>query len=259
MPLELEFKGDVLNVDYIDRGSGEPIVILQGWGTTATLYESLVRILEGHFRVIVPNFPGFGASTEPSAAYDVNDYADFTIAFLKKLGIERTSLIGHSHGGRVCIELASRSETPFGIQKLVLIDSAGLIAKKSFTQRVRIRLYKTLKRIVLTKPVRRAFPSALPSLQKTFGSADYASSSPILRESMVKLIHTDYSSRLKDISVPTLLFWGEKDEATPLAHARIMEKNIPDAGLVTVPNGGHFSFVDDPGLTARVLASFFEF
>lgn len=259
MPLELEFKGDVLTVDHIDRGSGEPIVILQGWGTTASLYESLVRVLEGHFRVIVPNFPGFGASTEPSFAYDVNDYADFTVAFLKKLGIEEASFIGHSHGGRVCIELASRAELPIHIQKLVLMDAAGLVAKKSAAQRARIRLYKTLKRIVLTKPIQKAFPSALPTLQKTFGSADYASSSPLMRESMVKLIHTDYASRLKDISCPTLLFWGEKDEATPLAHAKIMERSIPDAGLVTVPGGGHFSFVDDPGLTARVLASFFEF
>ena len=75
--MDLNFKGDTLAVDYIDRGTGETVVILQGWGTTAALYESVIRMLEGQFRVIVPNFPGFGASTEPSFAYDTADYADF--------------------------------------------------------------------------------------------------------------------------------------------------------------------------------------
>lgn len=257
--MKMDFKGDALHVDYIDRGSGETIIILQGWGTTANLYESLVRSLETHARVIVPNFPGFGASTEPSFAYDTADYADFVVAFLQKLNISTASLVGHSHGGRVCIELASRKELPFVLKKLVLMDSAGIPAKKTFSQKARIRVFKMLKALVKWKPVHTLFPEALPALQKAFGSADYASSSVLMRQSMVKLINADLSPRLADIAVPTLLFWGEKDEATPLSHAKIMEKSIPDAGLVTVPGGGHFSFVDDPRFAGRVLASFFEF
>ena len=259
MRMDLAFKGDTLSIDYLDRGKGEPVVILQGWGTTATLYESLIRALEKHFRVIVPNFPGFGESTEPSFAYDTADYADFTAVFLRGLGVESASFIGHSHGGRVIIELASRPTYPIAVKKLVLIDSAGLIAKKTPAQRVRIRTYKCLKKLVLWKPVQKCFPNALSRLQKTFGSADYASSSALMRQSMVKLINTDYRERLPLISVPTLLVWGENDDATPLYMAKIMEKAIPDAGLVTVPNAGHFSFADNPVLTERVLASFFEF
>ena len=123
--MDLNFKGDTLAVDYIDRGAGEAVVILQGWGTTATLYESVIRMLEGHFRVIVPNFPGFGASTEPSFAYDTADYADFTAAFLRALGVEKASFIGHSHGGRVLLEITTRPHFPVKVEKLVLMDAAG--------------------------------------------------------------------------------------------------------------------------------------
>ena len=257
--MDMIFKGDTLSIDCIDKGKGDVIVILQGWGTTASLYKSLIRLLSEKFHVIAPDFPGFGTSTEPSFAYDTADYADFVLELLKKLGVEEASFIGHSHGGRVLLELASRENVPVSIKKLVLIDSAGLIAKKSLSQRIRIRTYKCLKKILLTKPVKVMFPTALSSLQKAFGSADYASSSPLMRQSMVKLVNTDYREKLSLIRVPTLLIWGEKDDATPLYMAKIMENAIPDAGLVIVPNGGHFSFVDDPFLTERVLRSFFEF
>ena len=256
--MDLNFKGDTLAVDYIDRGAGEAVVILQGWGTTATLYESVIRMLEGHFRVIVPNFPGFGASTEPSFAYDTADYADFTAAFLRALGVEKASFIGHSHGGRVLLEITTRPHFPVKVEKLVLMDAAGLAAKKTLAQRARIRTYKCLKKLVLLKPVQKRFPEALSALQKKFGSADYASSSPLMRQSMVKLLDADYRDKLPLVSVPTLLIWGEKDDATPLSMAKQMEKAIPDAGLVVVPNAGHFAFAENPSLTERVLRSFFD-
>ena len=53
-----------------------------------------------------------------------------------------------------------------------------------------------------------------------------------------------------------LLFWGENDTATPLRDARIMEKKIPDAGLVVVEGGSHFSFLDNPSLFRAVTDSF---
>jgi pimeloyl-ACP methyl ester carboxylesterase len=58
------------------------------------------------------------------------------------------------------------------------------------------------------------------------------------------------------IKVPTLLFWGENDTATPLADAKKMEQLIPDAGLVTVAGAGHFSFLENTPLFLRVVESF---
>lgn len=255
--MKLEIKNETLDIDYIDEGDGEVIVLLQGWGTTASVYKTIINMLTPKYRVIAPDFPGFGRSAEPSFPYSAEDYSDFVLAFLEKLGIKKASFMGHSHGGRVIIELASRENLPIEIDKIVLIDSAGIVTKKKLSKRIRIRTYKILKKMLLIPPVNAMFPDALPALKKKFGSADYASSSEMMQKSMVKLVNTDYSDRLCKIKAPTLLIWGDKDDATPLAHAKIMEKEIPDSGLVVIKDGGHFSYLADIGLTKSVLHSFF--
>lgn len=257
--MQLEFKGDVLDIDYIDSGSGEVIVFLQGWGTDVAIYRRVIDMLTSKFRVIAPNFPGFGKSTEPTSAYTTEDYSDFVLLFLEKLGVTKASFIGHSHGGRVIIELCSRESLAVEVEKIVLIDSAGIVNKKTLSKRLRIKTYKLLKHVLLLAPVKKMFPDALISLKKKFGSADYASSSEILQQSMVKLVNTDFTSRLSKIKAPTLLIWGEKDDATPLCNAKTMEREIPDSGLVVIKGAGHFSYVSDLALTERVLRSFFEF
>lgn len=255
--MKLEFKNDILDIDYIDEGNGEVIILLQGWGTTASVYKTVINMLTPKYRVIAPDFPGFGRSTEPSFPYSAEDYSDFVLAFLKELGINKASFIGHSHGGRVIIELASRENLPVEIEKIVLMDSAGIVTKKKLSKRIRIRTYKILKNILLIPPVKAMFPDALPALKKKFGSADYASSSEMMQKSMVKLVNTDYSHRLCKIKAPTLLIWGDKDDATPLTHAKTMEKEIKDSGLVVIKDGGHFSYLADMALTRSVLHSFF--
>ncbi|MBP5244898.1 MAG: alpha/beta hydrolase [Clostridia bacterium] len=252
----LEFKGENLDVNYIEKGEGKTVVLLQGWGTKADYYGVITNAICKYARVLVPEFPGFGKTTEPSHAYDVKDYADFTLAFLKELGENEVTLIGHSHGGRVIIELASRENLPLKIEKAVLIDSAGIKRKKSFSKKLKIASFKFCKTFLRIPFIKKAFPDALGNLQKKFGSADYASSSAILRQSMVKVINEDMTDKLHLIKVPTLLIWGENDDATPLSDAKTMEKEIPDCGLVVIKNGGHFSFLEDPALTSRVLESF---
>ena len=73
---------------------------------------------------------------------------------------------------------------------------------------------------------------------------------------MSRVVNEDLSDCLAKIKAPTLLIWGEKDTATPMRDARKMERLIPDAGLVSYPEAGHFSFLDRPGQTAAVIKSF---
>ena len=78
-----------------------------------------------------------------------------------------------------------------------------------------------------------------------------------MRQSMVIALKTDVTPLLPRISVPTLLLWGKDDTATPLRDAQIMEKLIPDAGLVVL-NGGHYAFAESFGQCRRVLDSFLQ-
>ncbi len=254
----MHFKGDDLDVNVIDEGKGKCILILHGWGAYGEVYRLIINLLKPYFRVIAPDMPGFGKTTEPSSAYDNQDYVDFVKAFVKKMDIQSLSIIGHSHGGRTAINLASQAYD-FELRDLVLIDSAGILPKKTLKKMIKIKTYKISKAVLALKPVKKLFPDALEKAKKRFGSADYASASEIMRQSLVKNVNTDLSGVLCKIKVPTLLIWGENDTATPLSDAKIMEKSISDCGLVTIKNGSHFSFADNFPLTASVLKSFYKF
>ena len=64
----VEYKGDKLNINVIDKGEGEPVVLLHGWGARAEIYGSVINPICSHYRVIAPDLPGFGSSDEPSFA-----------------------------------------------------------------------------------------------------------------------------------------------------------------------------------------------
>ncbi len=256
--MRIEYKCDILDVNLIDEGSGEAILLLHGWGARADIYRTVINPLISDYRVIAPDLPGFGKTSEPSFAYDISDYAAFCAALLKELGITKVHLIGHSHGGRTALELACSNSYGFDIGKIVLIDSAGIPVRKKLSKRIRIKTYKILKGIVTLPPVKRAFPDALGKLKTKFGSADYAAASDIMRQSMVKVLTCDYTEKLSLIKNSTLLIWGENDTDTPISCAKVLEKGISDCGLVTVPGAGHFSFAEAPVLTSNVLKSFFN-
>lgn len=249
---------DDIKINYKESGQGKAVVILQGWGTSLGLYDSVANTINSHYRVIQVDFPGFGDSMEPSKPWDVNDYVDFVLKFLDKLDIKEVSLIGHSHGGRVIIKLAGRDELPIKIEKLVLIDSAGIVPKKTMKQKAKIRIYKIVKRLASIKIVQALFSEAIDSWKSKQGSADYRNASPLMRQSLVKVVNEDLTGHLNRIEVDTLLIWGDQDTATPISDAHIMEKSIPKTGLVVLKGAGHYSFLDQPYIFDKVMKSYFN-
>jgi pimeloyl-ACP methyl ester carboxylesterase len=77
-----------------------------------------------------------------------------------------------------------------------------------------------------------------------------------MRGTLVRVVNEDWRHLLPRIQAPTLLIWGELDDATPVADGQIMERLIPDAGLVVFPGAGHFAYADDVDRFARVVGHF---
>ncbi len=78
-----------------------------------------------------------------------------------------------------------------------------------------------------------------------------------MRQSFVKVINEILDeSYFTNIKPSTLLIWGENDTATPLCDGQYMEKTIPDAGLVTIKNAGHYVFLDQAFTVHKVIDSF---
>lgn len=249
-------KIDNMNINYICEGEGEAIVLLHGWGSNITLFKSMTELLKTKYQVIAPDMPGFGGSDEPPSAWCVDDYVDFVIKFLGELGIKKAAFLGHSFGGRVIIKFFERSTLPFEITKIILADSAGVKPKKTLKQKIKIKTYKAGKRILSLGIVKKLFPDALHNLQSKSGSADYRAASPLMRQTMVRVVNEDLTHIFSKVTPPTLLIWGENDTATPVSDAELMERLMPDAGKVVLKNCGHYSFIDDMYTFNRVLASF---
>ena len=98
----------------------------------------------------------------------------------------------------------------------------------------------------------------LERVRAYFGSADYNAAPPVLRQTLVKVVNEDLTRFLPHLACPTLLIWGEKDTATPLSDAKLMEKLVPDAGLCVIRGAGHFSFVERPGEVHAIVHSFLQ-
>lgn len=245
-----------LRIRYDIQGEGEAILILHGWGCKIEVYRRLTEDLSRMGKVYILDLPGFGESSEPKEPWDAAAYADFVQQFILQMGLDSLTLIGHSNGGRIILKMMGRKNLPFSVRKIILIDSAGVVAKKSFSKRLRQRMYKIGRAVLSTKPFMALFPDALENLRQKHGSADYKAASPIMRQTLVLLVNEDMTGYCPGIRVPVLLIWGENDTATPLSHGQLLEKLIPGSGLVVLQNAGHYSFLDQPYSMERILRSF---
>lgn len=247
-----------IKINYEQKGSGDLIVLLHGWGSNIKLFANLIDLLSKKYTVVAMDMPGFGESQEPPSAWCVDDYVDFVIDFLKDYNNKEIMFLGHSFGGRVIIKLNSRENLPFRISKVILVDSAGIMPPKSNKKSFRTYYYKFGKAVLSTGLMQKIAPDALENFRKKMGSADYASASPLMRQVLVKVVNEDLEPLIPNIKCPTLLVWGVNDTATPLSDGEKMEKLIKDSGLVKLENAGHYSFLEQQFTFNRVMCSFMK-
>ena len=141
---------DGLNINYTDVGSGVPVLLLHGWGSSCEVYKGVINTLSSRCRLVAPDFPGCGGSDIMVEPWDLDKYCDFVLKFMKATGLENPIMMGHSHGGRVTLYMTAKGMV--SPSKIVLFDAAGLIPRKSFKQKFRAKSFKTIKK-VLTLPV----------------------------------------------------------------------------------------------------------
>ena len=243
-----------LRIKYTDEGSGTPVLLLHGWGSSMDVYRGIISTLKGRCRLVAPDFPGCGGSDIMKQPWTLQDYCDFVLKFIEAVDLKDPIMIGHSHGGRVTLYMTATGMV--NPHKIVLLDAAGLIPKKSLKQKFRAKSFKAIKR-VLTLPLIKNFSAGLlDKARKHYGSADYNSAPEVLRKTLVSLVNTDIRDLLPNIKCPSLLIWGENDTATPLEDARIIESLISDSGLCVIKGTGHFSFCEKPYEANAIINSF---
>lgn len=234
-------KIDNMDIYYKRAGSGKKVILLHGWGGQADSFLPVFNYLSTKFDVIAIDFPGFGQSEPPDKPWGVRDYKNMLLKLFDALDIDKASLVGHSFGGRVSIMFSA--EHPEKVEKVVLVDSAGLIPKRTFKYYYKVYKFKLLKKLYILFTFGNSKEEKLEKFYKKYGSKDYKESGN-MRQTFVKVVNEDLAEYLPKIKSPTLLIWGSEDKDTPLYFGKIMEKEIPDAGLVVFEGAGHFSYLD---------------
>lgn len=243
-----------LRVHYEVSGEGQPVLLLHGWGANLGTFQHVHKFLEKDFMVYSIDFPGFGESEEPHQPWGIYDYADFTKLFINQFDVQNPILVGHSFGGRVSIIYAAKHP----VNKVILVDSAGIKPKRKFNYYVKVYTFKTAKQLFKLPILKNYSDQVINNMRSTFGSSDYKNVAGVMQQTMVKVVNEDLKYLLPDIKAPTLLIWGENDNATPVADAKIMEKIIPNAGLAVLKNASHYSFLDKPNDFLIIIDNFLE-
>jgi pimeloyl-ACP methyl ester carboxylesterase len=230
-----------VRIRYRTVGSGKPLLLLHGWGTSLDTFAAMADDLKRQFSVTAFDFPGHGGSDMPPAAWSVDDFVELTVGVMAALGIARASVLGHSFGGRVAIKLAAAQ--PEMVDRLVLVDSAGVPPPRTVGRRAK-RLASRFANA--TGRLGRPGQAVRGAIVRRIASTDYLNAGP-LRGTFLAVVREDLRPVLPNIKAPTLLVWGESDQDTTLADARAMERLIPGARLVVLKNAGHFSYLDQYG------------
>ncbi len=254
--MEQNIEIDGVNIRYYTEGSGpRPVIVMHGWGCKASTVALLAQAAAGSGTTVYNiDLPGFGDSSEPAEVWGVERYTSAIEEFARRLGLVRPSLIGHSFGGRISIVYASRNE----VDKVILVDAAGIKPRRSLRYYAKVYSFKAAKHILPYIVGRKRADEIIDRWRGKAGSSDYKSASPKMRAIMSRVVNEDLKGLLPEIKAPTLLIWGEKDTATPMRDARLMQKLIPDAGLVSYPEAGHYSYLARPAQTQAVIQSFLQ-
>jgi pimeloyl-ACP methyl ester carboxylesterase len=237
-------------------GSGDPVVLLHGWGANAGLMWPLAtKLAPLGYCAWVLDLPGFGKSAAPPGVWSVNDYAAFFTAWLDHHGLQRVHLIGHSFGGSLGLVLGA--DYADRLRKMVLIDASGIRTPAPVASRVRLSAYKAVRDGLANIGMKGLSDQLRGWYTDRYGSADFKNAGA-LRETFIKVVTEDllpYAARVKP---STLLLWGDADEDTPLSMGRQLEQTIPDAGLHVFAGAGHYSYLERLAETTRIVDYFFK-
>ena len=232
-----------ININYIQYGSGDDIVLLHGWGQNIEMMKPIGDRLEKNYKITILDLPGFGKSDEPLEEIGIYDYCSILEEFLDKLKIKNPILMGHSFGGRISIIYASRND----VKKLVLFGSPCIRKNKNLS--LKEKIFKKAIKIPGMKNIGEY-------AKKHIGSRDYKAASDVMRKVLVNTVNEDLSECAKKIKAPTLLMWGEYDQEASVEEAKELEGIIEDAGLIVFPNSTHYAYLENLQQVIKILKNF---
>jgi len=248
---------DNLRVNYKIAGEGPAILVLHGWGGSSDSWITVQKMLVQHgYKVISPDFPGFGKSDTPPYPWDLMEYANWVREFTDLLHLQKFFLLAHSFGGRVGVKFILNY--PERVQALILCNSAGIKPVPGLKTKIIFWIAKIGNAIFSQRPLVR-LKDRLKNLFYLFlCRSDYGRAKGVMKETIKKVLAEDLLASLSQIKVRTLIIWGEKDRILPLKYAHIFKEKIPFSELKVLPKVGHSPHLEVPEKLTEIIISFLQ-
>lgn len=261
---------DGMQLHYRDEGTGFPIVLIHGTGSSLHTWDAWTKELTKTNRIIRMDLPAFGL-TGPNATadYTIKSYTNFLYQFLQKIKVDQFHLAGNSLGGNIAWNYAA--ENPEKVAKLVLIDASGLPTNKP-----QPAIFKMAKTPILSSLFLYVTPKFFIKKNMIEVYADETKITDALitryhkmalrtgnRQAFIDRAKIDFKptteqnqEKLKSIQTPTLLIWGANDNWIPLDNGKRMNNILPNSKLVVLENSGHVPMEESPYESLAVLKDF---
>jgi pimeloyl-ACP methyl ester carboxylesterase len=255
-------------LSYLQAGkAGPPVLLLHGLGAFKELWWSTLHALAPHYRAYAPDMPGHGGSPLGKRGR-MPDLACLMAEFCATLGLAELTLVGHSMGGNVALELALLR--PKLVRRLVLVDAVAETQQLLPLQvGTTVDVAHTWSALRLSQLFRRALTPIGRNVPHRHGGGLVR---PFLRRSFYALKHNPadqwellaglfdnpIGNRIIEIAVPTLVITGQYDSLVPPAHAKRLAAAIPGACYAVVHGAMHNPMDERPAAFERILLDFLQ-
>jgi pimeloyl-ACP methyl ester carboxylesterase len=242
-----------IRVQVLEAGQGSPLVFFHGAGTLGG-FDDLLQLADKR-RLIVPIHPGFGESEDDPNIDTVLDYVMHYAKLFDELGLtEPVDLIGHSLGGWIATMFAALQS--HRVRRLALLCPAGLRVPDHPTADLFIVPADQIASLVVADPktLARLMPGGVSNEMKV---TRYREMTSFARVAWSRNYDPKLERWLDQVTMPTLLLWGEQDRVIPIEQARYWADRLDDAEIATFADAGHLLFAEGRGVVGR-LTTFFN-
>ncbi len=262
------------SIFYTVKGEGDPILLVHGFGAGIWVWEKQMEALSRSHRVYAIDLIGHGYSDRPRIPYTPETYLNFLKGFLDRAGIGEVTLIGNSMGGG--IGWGTTVLFPDRVKRLVLIDAAPpdvleQVRNETFVALAWLKRLPLLSRLVIGARDRKAIRQVLEECL-----FDRRLITPEVLDRQYRLLRIEgttwvlystlenaegalrFKDRLSDISVPTLILWGEKDLIFPVSVGESLHRAIPGSILRVIKRSGHIPMWETPAEVNEAILSFLK-
>ncbi len=256
------------------------LIILPGWGGTKETWKEFTNFAGKDFEVQIINLPCFGDEPCPDTAWGVEDYVEFVKNNLSnchsrpvsRYGVnssgnpeietldpcfrrdDKVVLLGHSFGGQIAAYLVATN--PDIVDRLILSGPAVFRPKK-YTKRAIAYSISKIGKLFFKLPLISKYENGLKNIfYNLIRAKDYHESSGIKRDIFKKIIRQDLSDVLPQISLPTLIIWGDSDAYLPISDAYKLNKLIKNSKLEIIKNGRHGLHLQMPEKLYKIIYDF---